>query len=88
MHCCDIIRTGQTLPVRLPDEWSKGQQTSAKPNINQPFASLNQDFKALSTNENHSPETVEQERKNSIVTYEEKRQKNYEVCTPPSLTSS
>ena len=81
MHCCDIIRAGQTLPARLPDEWSKGHQTPIKPNINQTFASLNPDLKALNTNENHSPETVEQERKNSIVTYEEKRQKNYEVCT-------
>jgi hypothetical protein len=86
MHCCDIVRAGQTLPSRLPDEWSKGNQTLrdrtsslAKPNVSQPFASLNQEFKAQNNLENHSPETVENERKNSLVTYEEKRQKNYEV---------
>jgi len=82
MHCCDIVRSGQTLPSRLPDEWGRVIQTQRertgslpKPNISQAFASLNQDLK--DTFENHSPET---ERKNSIVTYEEKRQKNYEVC--------
>jgi hypothetical protein len=80
MHCCDIVRAGQTLPSRLPDEWLKGNLTQnerknsfAKTNI-----SLNQEFRDIF--ENHSPETVESERKNSIVTYEEKRQKNYEVC--------
>ncbi len=82
MHCCDIVRSGQTLPSRLPDEWLKGTQIQRerigsipKANISQAFSSLNQDLK--DTFENHSPET---ERKNSLVTYEEKRQKNYEVC--------
>ncbi|CAF4546317.1 unnamed protein product, partial [Rotaria magnacalcarata] len=35
-------------------------------------------FKFTNTSESHSPETVETERRNSIVTYEEKRLKNYE----------
>ena len=89
MHCCDIARTGQTLPTRLPDEWLKGSQTLhertssiSKPNVSQAFASLNQElrdtFKSSNRNENDSPEPVELERKNSMVTYEEKRQKNYE----------
>ncbi len=83
MHCCDIVRAGQTLPSRLPDEWLTGTQTQlerkgslAKPNVSQAFANLHQDLR--DTFGNHSPETVELERKNSIVTYEEKRQKNYE----------
>jgi hypothetical protein len=92
MHCCDIVRAGQTLPSRLPDEWSKGNQPQhermgslAKANVSQAFASLNHDlqdaFKAPNTIQNNSPETVENERKNSLVTYEDKRQKNYEVCS-------
>ena len=90
MHCCEIVRTGQTLPTRLPDEWTKGTQTLrdrtgslSRTNITPAFASLNQDLKDImkssSTNENHSPETVENERKNNVITYEERRQKNYEV---------
>ena len=55
-----------------------------KGTLSQPFASLNNElkdvFKPLTTRESESPETVETERKNSLVTYEEKRQKNYEVC--------
>ncbi len=91
MHCCDIVRAGQTLPTRLPDEWlninnMQRERTGSlgKTNFIQPFASLNQElkdvFKSSSTRDNESPETVEAERKNSLVTYEEKRQKNYEVC--------
>lgn len=85
MHCCDIVRSGQTLPSRLPDDWLKGTQIQrdrigsvSKTNGNQVFANLNQELR--DTFGNSSPETVELERKNSIVTYEEKRQKNYEVC--------
>ncbi|UJR22027.1 hypothetical protein I4U23_025094 [Adineta vaga] len=90
MHCCDVIRAGQTLPVRVPDEWLQGSTilreragSLAKSNVSQAFASINQDLKdtfsfATST-ENLSNETAEAlERKNSLVTYEEKRQKNYE----------
>lgn len=85
MHCCDIIRSGQSLPTRLPDEWLKnGTQTPlgrtnslAKSTISPPtFSSLSP---VIVNDENHSPETGENERKNSIVTYEEKRQMNYEA---------
>jgi len=89
MHCCDIVRAGQTLPIRLPDEWLIGniiqrERTGslAKSNVTQAFANINQElkeaFKFPTTTGNQSPETVETERKNSLVTYEEKRMKNYE----------
>ena len=92
MHCCDIIRSGQSLPTRLPDEWIKsgGIQSQrdrtgslVKPMITPAFASLTQElkdtFKTPTINdENHSPEMAEIERKNS-VSYEEKRQMNYEA---------
>jgi hypothetical protein len=91
MHCCDVIRAGQTLPTHLPDEWLNTNTMQrdrtgslAKANVYQPFGIINQDlrdtFQSLNTRENDSPETVEAERRNSLVTYEEKRQKNYEVC--------
>lgn len=93
MHCCDIVRTGQALPSRLPDEWtSKGTQTLrdrtgslSRNNVTSAFASLNHELKDVlkssnNANENHSPEMNENERKNNVITYEEKRQKNYEVC--------
>lgn len=92
MHCCDIVRTGQTLPTRLPDEWTKGTQTLrdrtgslSRTNITPAFASLNQDLKDVlkssnNTNENHSPETIENERKNNAISYEDRRKQNYEVC--------
>jgi hypothetical protein len=90
MYCCDIIRSGQTLPSRLPDEWLQGttiqrERTGSvvKSNSNQTFAFLNQElkdtFKTINPLESLSDETTETERRNSIVTYEEKRQKNYEV---------
>jgi hypothetical protein len=90
MYCCDIIRSGQTLPSRLPDEWLQGttiqrERTGSvvKSNSNQTFAFLNQElkdtFKTINPMESLSDETTETERRNSIVTYEEKRQKNYEV---------
>ncbi|CAF1269575.1 unnamed protein product, partial [Rotaria sp. Silwood1] len=89
MHCCDVVRAGQILPSRLPDDWLNTNITQrersnslAKPNIYPAFININQElkdtFKSTITTENHSPETVEIERKNSIVTYEEKRQKNYD----------
>lgn len=94
MHCCDIARTGQTLPSRLPDEWLLSNQTqperidlSAQSNGNQAFANLNQQLKETfnqpNTTENApanpSAESVEAERKSILATYEEKRLKNYEV---------
>ncbi|CAF5218015.1 unnamed protein product, partial [Rotaria magnacalcarata] len=89
MHCCDVVRAGQILPSRLPDEWLPANTaqiertgTLAKPYVQQAFANINQElkdaFKFTNTSESHSPETVETERRNSIVTYEEKRLKNYE----------
>ncbi|CAF1464097.1 unnamed protein product [Adineta steineri] len=54
MHCCDIVRTGQTLPSRLPDEWLPTNQmqreridssSSAKSNGNPSYAILNQQLK-------------------------------------------
>ena len=49
----------------------------------QTFAYLNQElkdtFKSINPLESLSDETTEAERRNSIVTYEEKRQNNYEV---------
>jgi len=79
MHCCDIIRSGQSLPTRLPDEWLRnGTQTPLAKLAISPstFSSLSP---VIVNDENHSPETGENERKNSIVTYEEKRQMNYEA---------
>ncbi|CAF1069901.1 unnamed protein product [Adineta steineri] len=89
MHCCDIIRAGQNLPTRIPDEWFHGNtmqrersDSSLKSNFSQAFASINQDlkdtFKFANPIENQPAEMSEAERKNSLVTYEEKRQKNYE----------
>ncbi|CAF3438151.1 unnamed protein product [Rotaria socialis] len=89
MHCCDVVRAGQILPSRLPDEWLPANTaqlertgTLVKPYVQQAFANINQElkdtFKFTNTSESHSPETVETERRNSIVTYEEKRLKNYE----------
>ena len=90
MHCCDIVRAGQTLPYCLPNEWSRSStmqheraSSSTKSNMSQTFVNINSEiqdvFKSTNVTDNHSPETVENERKNSIITYEEKRQKNYEV---------
>ena len=97
MHCCDILRAGQALPVRLPDEWLHANvmqreriSSVSKPFVSPAFAQINQElqdaFKSPMADELPSGEL---ERKNSLVTYEEKRQRNYEVrfersddCTP------
>ncbi|CAF0815781.1 unnamed protein product [Rotaria sordida] len=93
MHCCDIARTGQSLPIRFPDEWlhkniiqQERIDTSSKSNDNRTFASLNQQLKEISTSTNttentstnRSNETTEAERKLIMQTYEEKRLRNYE----------
>jgi hypothetical protein len=95
MHCCDIARTGQTLPSHLPDEWLQANITPreridsvTKSNGNQTFANLNQQlkdtFNVPKTTETNttdvSAEAAEAERKAIIATYEEKRLRNYEVC--------
>ena len=87
MHCCDVLRAGQVLPVRLPDEWLHGNvmqreriSSVSKPSISPAFAQINQElqdaFKSPMADELPSGEL---ERKNSLATYEEKRQRNYEV---------
>ncbi|CAF4201821.1 unnamed protein product, partial [Rotaria sordida] len=89
MHCCDIVRAGQILPTRLPDEWLNTTIAQRErigslgtSNVSSAFANINQElkdaFKFTTTTENHAPETIEPERRNSLVSYEEKRQKNYE----------
>jgi hypothetical protein len=95
MHCCDIARTGQTLPSYLPDEWSQTNiiqrdriSLSSKSNDNQTFANLNQQLKETfhqtnpteTTPTNSPAETTETDKKSTMPTYEEKRLKNYEVC--------
>jgi acetylornithine/succinyldiaminopimelate/putrescine aminotransferase len=92
MHCCDIARTGQTLPVSLPNEWLPTNtiqrdriNSSSKSNDIPTYAQLNQQLKeTMNTTEttptNSSAEAAETERKLMLATYEEKRQKNYEVC--------
>ena len=95
MHCCDIARVGQTLPPTLPDEWLHANimqrertESLTKVNDNPTFAKLNQQlqetFNLKKTTEDktadNSAEAAETERKNNMVTYEEKRLKNYEVC--------
>lgn len=96
MHCCDVVRVGQTLPKRVPDEWLQGsnaprERTGSLSRANgfQAFASFNQELKEafafpapVEQQQQPQPsEHAELERKNSLVTYEEKRQKNYEVRT-------
>ncbi|CAF0882259.1 unnamed protein product [Rotaria sordida] len=89
MHCCDVVRAGQILPTRLPDEWLNTTIVQRErigslgtSNVSSAFANINQElkdaFKFPTTTENHAPETIEPERRNSLVSYEEKRQKNYE----------
>ena len=89
MHCCDIARAGQPLPVQLPNEWlhtqHKRTDSTSKSNDDQIYAKLNQQLKDtfnLKNKMDHttvksSSVTPETERK---YTYEEKRLKNYEVC--------
>ncbi|CAF4343732.1 unnamed protein product [Rotaria sp. Silwood2] len=93
MHCCDIARTGQALPIQFPDEWlqkniiqHERKDSSSKSNDNRTFASLNQQLKETliltntteNTSVNRSNETTEAERKIIMATYEEKRLRNYE----------
>ncbi len=91
MHCCDIARTGQTLPVSLPDEWLptntiQRDRINSLPKSNDipTYANLNQQLKETinqinTTEDNSTAETTEAERKAILATYEEKRKKNYEV---------
>jgi intersectin len=94
MHCCEIVRTCQTLPTSLPDDWlldstSRNERTNSvsKTNITPTFGSLNQQLKETfhlpatgDTGVSQSTDELsEQERKAALVTYEEKRLKNYEV---------
>lgn len=92
MHCCGIARTGQTLPLTLPDEWLSTNITqrdrinsASKSNTIQTYANLNQQLKETfnqtnPTTETPSAEETEAEKKSALQTYEEKRLRNYEVC--------
>lgn len=95
MHCCDIARTGQPLPTSLPDEWTpknliqrdqinSTSKTTTTSNLT--YANLNQQLKetinqpnSTTSTEKSSDEITEAEKKITMQTYEEKRQKNYEV---------
>lgn len=92
MHCCEIARSGQILPMNLPDDWltNTGVQRErtdsiGKTNTTPTFAALNQQLKdtfgvaSSSSNQTANPEPSEPESKASMMTYEEKRLKNYEV---------
>ena len=83
MHCCEIARTGQTLPPTLPDEWlsSNIQQPQQRDRIDSSSKSQeNANPANLNTTENPSAEQTEAEKKSIQATYEEKRLKNIEVC--------
>lgn len=90
MHCCDIVRAGQTLPTTLPDDWISSTRTPPKSTTPSSFASLNQQLKdTFGTTSTTPPPPIttvttvgdnnENEQKSAHVTYEEKRLKNYEV---------
>lgn len=86
MHCCDIARTGQPLPVSLPDAWlpanpaqEERKNSLSKTNEAPTYADLNQQLKETVQSSNSSAETSEAERKLIAATYEEKRLRNYEV---------
>ena len=91
MHCCDLLRAGQTLPTSLPDDWLPGiaphrerADSLPKGNVNATFAGLNQQLKeTVNTTENTTAqagdEPTEAEQRAAAITYEEKRLKNYEV---------
>ena len=88
MHCCEIVRAGQTLPTTLPDDWLSNTRTPPKSTTPSSFASLNQQLKETFGTGSATPppnatpsagEMSEAEQKAAHVTYEEKRLKNYEV---------
>ena len=83
MHCCDIARTGQTLPGSVPNEWlptnTMQSDRSSKSNDIPTYAQLNQQLKETINQTETSAEAAEAEKKQTIQTYEEKRQRNYEV---------
>ena len=94
MHCCDIIRAGQVLPSILPDDWlnlnnNQRERTDSlnKVNAGPTFAALNQQLRENMNannvveigNGSSTSETSDGELKSSLLTYEEKRLKNYEV---------
>ena len=88
MHCCDIARSGQSLPSRLPEDWSpstfsqreRTASLSKPPAFSPAFALLNRDLQeTLKFTSNEESAANEIERKNSIESYEEKRRKNHEV---------
>ncbi|CAF0755063.1 unnamed protein product [Adineta ricciae] len=93
MHCCDIARAGLPLPPQLPEDWlqissmqRERADTGSKSIENQTYANLNQQLQETMTTVNTpeptpanvSAELEEVERKSALITYEEKRLKNYE----------
>lgn len=90
MHCCDIARTGQPLPISLPDGWlptnavqDERKNSLPKSNETPSYAELNQQLKETiqASNNSSATEPNEPDRKPTVATYEEKRLKNYEVCS-------
>lgn len=86
MFCCDIARTGQPLPVSLPNAWlptnpaqEERKNSLSKTNEALTYAELNQQLKDTVQSSNPPAEPSELEKKLIAATYEEKRLKNYEV---------
>ena len=90
MHCCDMARAGQTLPMQLPDEWlhapvERTDLASKSDGNATTYAQLNQQLKETIAASDESKggmpsdEMTEAERKSAQITYEDKRLKNYEV---------
>ena len=79
-----MARAGQTLPVQLPEEWLP-DPASTSDGTPTTYAQLNQQLKETITASDESKagvpseEMTEAERKSALITYEEKRLKNYEV---------
>lgn len=83
MHCCELARTGQTLPQTLPNEWLVTNVQTTNSNETATYANLNEQLKETINQTNSTDNSLESdaEKKATAQTYEEKRQKNYEVCS-------
>lgn len=98
MHCCDMARAGQPLPLQLPDEWlhapvERTEPASKSDGTSTTYAQLNQQLKETITASEESKgnaaseEMTEAEQKSAQITYEDKRLKNYEVRRSNDLCS-
>jgi intersectin len=77
MHCCELARAGQALPLQLPEEWLHASVERTDPSAKSdghPTTYASDESKGAP-----SEEMTEAERKSAMITYEEKRLKNYEV---------